>query len=311
MSITELEVNGRLVLLVYEALLRSFWRKQALKKFLRSTGISENIISSWGEDESKRDFLDRLFSALSKNQKGKSVVRKWAQELADQKTFPDLRGWEDSDVKIQEANKAVIELRCYLNQKIDELKAEIDKQNTKETMRQINTEIRKSLQDRENLQEALYRLLPLVGTQQGGYEFEKWFYEALNYSDIQSRRPYKTDGRQIDGSLTIEGTTYLIELKFTKNQTGSEEIDSFKAKIDKMADNTMGIFVSMSGYSSQAIKEASGRKTTIMLLEASHLFSFLQGVDTLAEIIKRSRRHVSQTSEALLSCNYVQKENPS
>lgn len=55
------------------------------------------------------------------------------------------------------------------------------------------------------------------------------------------------------------------------------------------------------------LKEASGRKTTLMLLEASHLFLFLQGVDSLAEIIKRSRRHVSQTSEALLSCNSIQK----
>ena len=307
MRITELEVNARLVLLVYEALLKSFWRKQTLKTFLRNTGISEQIISSWGEGESKRDFLDRLFSALSKSQKGKLVVIKWAHELSEQKTFPDLRNWEDSDLKIQQANKAVVELRHYLNQKIDELKSEKEKQNTKENVEKINNEIKKALIDRESLKNALYDLLPSVGTQQGGYEFEKWFYEALDYSDIQSRRPYKFDGRQIDGSLTLEGTTYLIELKFTKNQTGSEAIDSFKAKINKMADNTMGIFVSMSGYSSQAIKEASGRKTTLMLLEASHLFSFLQGVDTLAEIITRSRRHVSQTSEALLSCNYTQK----
>lgn len=306
MGIVELELNAHLVLLVYEALLRSFWRKQTLKKFLRSNGISEHIISSWGEGESKRDFLDRLFSALSKNQKGKSVVLKWAQELSEQKTFPDLRGWEDSDLKIQQANKAVIELRYYINQKLDDLRVIEDKKRTKENVQKINTEIKKSLIDREDLQRSLYELLPLVGTQQGGYAFEKWFYEALDYSDIQSRRPYKIDGRQIDGSLTLEGTTYLVELKFTKNQTGSEAIDSFKAKIDKMADNTMGIFVSMSGYSSQAIKEASGRKTTLILIESSHLFSFLQGIDFLAEIITRSRRHVSQTSEALLPCNYTE-----
>jgi len=300
MSITELEVNASLVLLVYEALLRSFWRKQTLKKFLRSTGISEHIISSWSDDESKRDFLDRLFTALSKNQKGTFVVLKWAQELAEQKSFPDLRGWEDSDVKIQQANKAVVELRHYLNQRLDDLKAEKDKKKTKENIQKMNTEVKKSLQDRDKLQEALYKLLPLVGTQQGGYEFEKWFYEALDYSDIQNRRPYKTDGRQIDGSLTIDGTTYLVELKFTKNQIGSEAIDSFKAKVDKMADNTMGIFISISGYSSQAIKEASGKRTTLMLFEVNHLFLFLQGIDSLVEIIRRSRRHVSQTSEAFL-----------
>lgn len=306
MGITELEVNARLVLLVYEALLKSFWRKQTLKNFLRNTDISEHIISSWGEGESKREFLDRLFTALSKNQKGKFVLIKWAHELSEQRTFPDLRGWEDSDLKIQQANKAVTELRYYVNKKLDELTLENEKQKTKENVEKINKEIKKALIDREALQKALYDLLPSVGTQQGGYDFEKWFYEALDYSDIQSRRPYKVDGRQIDGSLTLEGTTYLVELKFTQKQIGSGDIDSFKAKIDKMADNTMGIFVSMSGYSSQAVKEASGRKTTLILLESSHIFAFLQGVDALDEIIKRSRRHVSQTSEALLSSSHIE-----
>ncbi|TSH78163.1 restriction endonuclease [Acinetobacter sp. RF15A] len=231
---------------------------------------------------------------------------KWAHELSEQRTFPDLRGFEDSDLKIQQAHKSIIELRSYINHKLDELKAEEQKQKTKENLKEIQKEIRKSLVDREGLQQQLHGLLPSVGTQQGGYDFEKWFYEALDYSDIQCRRPYKVDGRQIDGSLTIDGTTYLVELKFTKNQTGSGDIDSFKAKIDKMADNTMGIFVSMSGYSCQAIKEASGRKTTLLLLDSSHLFTFLQGIETLKNIIRRSRRHVSQTSEALLNTHYIE-----
>lgn len=306
MGTAELEVNARLVLLVYEALLRSFWRKQTLKSFLRNTGISEHIISSWGGGETKREFLDRLFTALSKNQKGKSVLLNWAYELSEQRTFPDLRGFEDSDFKIQQAHKSVVELRSYINQKLDDLKSEQEKQKTKDNVKEIQKEVRKSLVDREILQEQLYKLIPSVGTQQGGYDFEKWFYEALDYSDIQCRRPYKVDGRQIDGSLTIDGTTYLVELKFTKNQTGSGDIDSFKAKIDKMADNTMGIFISMSGYASQAIKEASGRKTTLILLESSHLFTFLQGIETFKDIIRRSRRHVSQTAEALLNVNYVE-----
>src|SRR5690606_33839972 len=105
MGIAEQDVNARLILLVYEALLRSFWRKQTLKSFLRNTGISEHIISSWGVGETKREFLDRLFTALSKNQKGKSVVLKWAHELSEQRTFPDLRGFEDSDLKIQQADR--------------------------------------------------------------------------------------------------------------------------------------------------------------------------------------------------------------
>ncbi|MDS1709530.1 hypothetical protein QPL23_24405 [Escherichia coli] len=66
-----------LITLVYEALLRSFWRKPALKKFLLSSHISESFISTWREDESKRNFLDRLFPKLQSSAKGKMLSAIW------------------------------------------------------------------------------------------------------------------------------------------------------------------------------------------------------------------------------------------
>ncbi|MDI2090788.1 restriction endonuclease [Commensalibacter oyaizuii] len=107
----------------------------------------------------------------------------------------------------------------------------------------------------------------------------------------------------MDGSLTHEGTTYLLELKFTKNQSGAPEIDSLKAKVNKMADNTMGIMISVSGYSKVAISEASGSKTTLITIDASHLYLFFSGVMNFKEIISRVRRHASQTGQAYLPAN--------
>ena len=53
----------RLVELTYEAALKSYWRKEALKNFLRASHISENFLATWGGEESKRDFLDKVFHA--------------------------------------------------------------------------------------------------------------------------------------------------------------------------------------------------------------------------------------------------------
>jgi hypothetical protein len=92
------------------------------------------------------------------------------------------------------------------------------------------------------------------GTQIGGYAFEFWFYSLAQFFDIDSRPPYRTDGRQIDGALTIDGTTFLVETKFTEGKTGAPDIDIFMGKITQKADNTMGIFVSMAGYTEEAIK---------------------------------------------------------
>jgi hypothetical protein len=110
--------------------------------------------------------------------------------------------------------------------------------------------------------------------------------DVVDFFEITHRRPYCSGGRQIDGSVTVEGTTYLTELKFTK--------------VNDKADNTMGIMVSMSGYSSTAIEQASGRKTPIILLDHSHIYLVLSGSWSLAEVVSRVRRHASQTARAFL-----------
>jgi hypothetical protein len=297
------KITPRLIELTYESVLKSFWRRKALQKFLLASHVAEKFVDTWTTDESKRDLLDRMFPRLQTSDRGKAVIFQIARNLSEQTTFPDLRNWEDSDQKIQEAHKAVKELKAYLRQQDEETNTEKERQEALDRARSERQRIQRSLTDKTKLQQRLDALHAKVGTQEGGYEFEGWFYELLNYCEISHRSPYKTDGRQIDGSLTHEGTTYLIELKFTKSQSGATDIDSLKAKVNKMADNTMGIMVSISGYSSSAIADASGSKTTLLILDASHLYLFLSGGMTFAEIISRVRRHVSQTGQAYLPIN--------
>lgn len=223
-----------------------------------------------------------------------------AKNLSEQTTFPDLRNWEDSDKKIQDAHKAVQELKAYLRVQDTEIKNDKERKETQERARKAREVIQRSLTDKSKLQNDLDSLHSKVGTQEGGYGFEEWFYELLDFSEITNRKPYKSDGRQIDGSLTIDGTTYLVELKFTKDQSSATDIDSLKAKINKMADNTMGIMISISGYSSVAVNDASGGGTTLIILDTSHLYLFLSGAMKFSDIISRVRRHVSQTGEAYL-----------
>lgn len=294
------KITPRLIELTYESALKAYWRKNALRKFLRASHVAEPFVSSWGNEESKREFLDRLFEKLQAIDNGKAVIFQMARNLSEQTTFPDLRNWEDSDEKIQDAHKAVQELKKYLKQQNKEIKTEKDRKIAQKEARERRQIIQRSLTDRAKLQTKLDAMHSKVGTQKGGYEFEDWFYELLTFSEITNRKPYKADGRQIDGSLTLDGTTYLVELKFTKKQSDAIDIDSLKAKVDKMADNTMGIIISISGYSSVAINDASGKKSTLLLIDASHLYMFLSGAMSFADIVSRVRRHASQIGEAYL-----------
>lgn len=293
----------QLLALTYEAALKSFWRRSALRKFLRASHVADSFLATWAGDESKRQFLDQIFDKLQKDDRGKAVIYDMARSLSEQTTFPDLRNWEDSDKKIQDAHKAVRELKTYLEQQATEIRSEKEKEEIRIKAQETRTKIQRSLTDRTRLQQRLDDLSAKVGTQPGGYAFQDWFYDFLDFFDIENRRPYMSHGRQIDGSLAHDGTTYLVELKFTASQAGATDIDSLRAKVEDKADNTMGILVSIAGFSSVAIESASGRRGLLLLFDARHLYLCLSGALGFGEIVSRVRRHASQTSEAFLDAS--------
>ncbi|MDE0223303.1 MAG: hypothetical protein OXJ90_28845 [Spirochaetaceae bacterium] len=293
-------ITPRLIELTYEAALKSYWRKKALRMFLRTSSVSDSYLSSWAEDETKRVFLDRLFEELQTFDDGKSAIAKMAKSLSEQTTFPDLRNWEDSKQKIAEAQIAVHELGTYLRQQSDAAKSEQTRKDTQRRAQEAASKLQRSISDRQELQRKLDELRKQIGTPEGGFAFEKWFYDFLDYSDIANKRPYRSRGRQIDGSVTHDGTTYLVELKFTEAQSDATDIDSLKSKVESKADNTMGIFLSMSGYSKVAVDEASGRRSTLLLLDHGHVYLCLLGALDFGDIISRVRRHASQTGESYL-----------
>lgn len=134
----------------------------------------------------------------------------------------------------------------------------------------------------------------------GSYEFESWFYDLMNYFDVENCRPCVADGRQIDGSMTIDGTTYLVELRFTAAQPAVMDIDSILKKLNGKADNTMGLIASMSGFSSVAIQRASFAKSPLLLLDHSHLYMVLSAILSFPDTVRRIRRHSSQEGKAFL-----------
>lgn len=286
--------------LLYDAALKSYWRKRALRRFLRSCHISESFLATWAEGETKRDFLDRLFAALQQTPQTTRVLVTMARALAEQTTFPDLESWEDSVQKIADAKLAVAALCDALRTLDRDQVNQRERTEARERYRVRQEEAARSQTDLQTLNDRLTALSQRLGTQEAGYQFQDWFYDLMDHQEIDNRRPYKHAGRQIDGSITIAGTTYLVELKFTASPATAADVDSLLKKVGDKADNTMGIMVSISGYSDVAIQQASGPRTPLLLLDHRHIFSVLTGALSFAEVVERVRRHASQTGESYL-----------
>ncbi|HEY3769044.1 MAG TPA: hypothetical protein VGN44_10250 [Candidatus Angelobacter sp.] len=291
--------------LVADAALNSYWRKRALALFLKRCGVKESFLATWAGEESKRDILYRLFPRLEESgDVGLRLVNRMADALIQQTSFPDLVGWEDSKQKIANATSSVDALRTYRNAQQAQAATEKEKAEAKKRAAEINAEARARAADLTKLEDELTELSKQLGSTSAGYAFQDWFYKLADYFEVTNRRPYVVNGRQIDGSITIDGTTYLVELKFTREQSDAVDIDSLLAKVSGKADNTMGVMFSISGYSSVAIQGASGPKGLLLLFDHNHLYMLLHGGASMEELICRVRRHASQTGEAYLSPRY-------
>jgi restriction endonuclease Mrr len=298
------KLSPAFVELTQDALLKAIWYKTSLRSFLLQHQIKESALAQWHADQTKRDFVLWLWPQLFKSEKGQNAILSMARSLAEMKHFPDLERKEDTKERIPEAVQAINRLRVAvseINETIRETKAAEARRQTAREQSSIQKANQQSL---EKLQSALNTLTPKIGTQDGGYAFEKWFYDLAIFFELDARRGYKADGRQIDGALTIEGTTFLVETKLVNEPIGSPDIDIFMAKIESKADNTMGLFVSLSGFNNGAKHAASKRRTPMLLLDHGHIFNLImRGVMTLPQVVSRIKRHAHQTGSSYLSAN--------
>jgi hypothetical protein len=162
---------------------KCFWRKEALKRFLRSAGISGSFLAQLDLNESKRAWLDRLFPLLAEQEKGPYVMLGMAKELAAQTTFPDLNGWEDSELKIEAAKEAVAALAKALGAEDEKRAKERDAQDVRSKADEMRKAAVREQADLLSLKQKMDVLALSLGTQRGGYDFQDWFYNLLDYED--------------------------------------------------------------------------------------------------------------------------------
>lgn len=296
------KLSPAFVELTQDALLKAIWFKGSLRLFLTQHQISESAIAQWQSDQSKRDFVAWLWPRLVRDEKGQNAILAMARSLAEMNHFPDLERKEDTKQRIPEAVVAVNRLKsavAEINETIRETKAS---EARRKAAMEDTSRRQAAQQSLEKLQTALNGLTTKIGTQQGGYEFERWIYDLAIYFELEARPGYNAAGRQIDGAITIEGTTFLVEAKLVNEPIGSPDIDIFMAKIESKADNTMGLFVSLSGFNESAKKTASKNRTPMLLLDSDHIFNLvMRGVMTFPQVVSRIKRHAHQTGFSYLS----------
>lgn len=101
-----------------------------------------------------------------------------------------------------------------------------------------------------------------------GYKFENLILEVLKRDGLCPRASYKISGEQIDGSFVLGDKVYLLEAKWHKKEMAASDIYAFKGKVDGKLVGTIGIFISISGFSKDSVDALIyGKEINIILFD--------------------------------------------
>ncbi|MFG2825032.1 restriction endonuclease [Kitasatospora sp. NPDC048365] len=101
-----------------------------------------------------------------------------------------------------------------------------------------------------------------------GHAFEGWLKKLLEEGNLEPSTRYRPKGEEIDGSFVHRDRTYLLEAKWFAEAIPASAIYAFKGKVDGKLTGTIGVFVSMSGYSDDSVDALRfGKELNVILFD--------------------------------------------
>lgn len=220
-------------------------------------------------------------------------------ETSRMSDFSHLVRLDDGSAKVEAAEAAVASLRKVAAEGL-ELRAELEAARRRRKRKGAERRQAVALQQKLDGLRSQYLGLFSADPQKRGYQLETLLAELFEYFDLDPKRSFRNRGEQIDGAFAFEGIDYLLECKWHEAAVGPSDLRDFVGKVKGKLENTLGLFVSVSGFSEDAPSVVSGPGSVAILMDGEDLMSVLDGRIGLDGLLLRKRRHAAQTGDVYL-----------
>ena len=121
------------------------------------------------------------------------------------------------------------------------------------------------------------------------------------FEGLSPRGSFKIVGEQIDGSFAWSSRTHLVEAKWVKGPVGGAEFGAFFYKVQGKTADTRGLFLSINGYSPQAISGLNSKgDLRFVCIDGTHLLRATEYGWNMPRLLDIVWRHAGETGEAYL-----------
>jgi restriction endonuclease Mrr len=161
---------------------------------------------------------------------------------------------------------------------------------------------------REKLEQLKGRYMSLVTStnpQTRGFELERVMYDLFELFDLDPKASFRNTGEQIDGAFSLASTDFLFEAKWRQEQTDAADLDSFASKVRRKLENTLGVFLSINGFTPTGIAAHSSGGAVIVLMDGADLMAVFEERIDFVTLLLRKKRHAAQTGEIYLPIHQI------
>lgn len=300
------KIASAAIVALKEALTNLYWYKGDLRSFLTSTLTNTALLSRLNWGDYKRNVVGDLIEFLERRQdEYQTDLLRLMTEVAKVDDFSHLERLEDGKAKASTARAAVHALRklTVAHEALFE-----EQKKMEERRRKAHAEILRTTAVRAKVEELTMEYFKLLGSeepQQRGYRLEKIIRALFELFDLDPRASFKIVGEQIDGAFTFDATDYLFEGKWQQDPVGASDLDVLAGKLSRKLDNTLGLFLSINGFSEDGVKAHSSGRRLMLLMDGSDLMAILEGRIDLMQLLLRKRREASQTGNIYLRIHEI------
>lgn len=285
-----------------EALCSVYWYKSDLRGFLQLCLSNPAVLNRFNWENYKRQIASDVVDFLVVNPDAHiGDLTKICYEICKLTDFSHLKQLDDGSQKAEKARSAVIQLKQLVEPHQDVKRGQDE---IKKRQEQAAKKLRENAAVRQKLEAIKVRYMALVSSdnaQSRGFELEKIMYELFDLFDLDPKASFKNSGEQIDGAFSLEGTEYLFEAKWQKEFANKADLAVFSDKVRTKLENTLGVFLSINGYSPDGVTAHQAGGAAIILMDGGDLMAVFEERIDVTSLILRKKRHAAQTGSIYLS----------
>lgn len=285
------------------------------ERILKPAGVPREIYrpllnkrnESTGQQLSKREIAPLILEKVEKRADGSNIIRAIIKIAANWKDFYLSQNEYNARATVQKAREVLNVIEIMDAKEAQE--REIARKQENERMKQERS---------SQFPRQLYLLLMMFDElaksqdpQKRGFLLQELLNQSFDLHEIPVVKSFtRNDGaEQIDGAFKLEGWHYLVECRWRKKLADIRQLDGLKGQVDRSGKQTMGLFLSIEGWSENvpAVLKQNPDKS-IVLMDGYDLRTVLCGYVTLEELLLAKIAKLNLQNEPFLSVKYYLKE---